>query len=178
MLTAVARQAIQLWDIPQPHVSLLTRHWNATYIVRAGDGERYVLRICRPGVRSEIEVRSELFWLQSLNDETEMLLRKPLAAIDGRPFVTLRTGDSSTERYCALFTWLPGRTTHGKATPKNIEQLGGAMAAMHNHADRFVAPLWFTDSRLDRVWTHSPLDPATSAETHSLLTSRRRDLVR
>ncbi len=178
VLRAMAREAVQLWDIPQPRVSLLTHHWNATYIVRAGDGERYVLRIGKPGVRSEIEVRSELFWLRSLNDETDMLLPKPLPAVDGRPFVTLRAGDSSAVRYCALFTWLPGRTLRGQATPNNVEKLGGGMAALHHHADRFVAPLWFTNSRLDRVWTHSPLDPATSGETHSLLTPRLRDLLR
>jgi len=178
VLNAMAREAIRLWDIPEPHVSLLTHHWNAIYTVRAGDGERYILRIGKPRVRSGIEVRSELFWLQSLNDETDMLLPKPLPAVDGRPFVTLRTGDSSTARYCALFTWLPGRTLRSKATPNSVEKLGGAMAALHHHADRFVAPLWFTDSRLDRVWTHSPLDPATSAETHPLLTPRLRDLVR
>jgi len=177
-LGAMARQAIQLWDVPAPRVSLLTNHWNAIYTIRTGDGDRYVLRVGKPAVRSETEVCSELFWLRSLNDETDLLLPMPVSAVDGRPFVTVRTGDASTERYCALFTWLPGRTTRGQATTTNVEKLGGAMAALHNHADRFGAPAWFTNSRLDRVWTHSPVDPATGAGIHPLLTPRLRDLVR
>lgn len=148
------------------------------YTVRAGDAEPYILRIGKSGVRSGIEVRSELFWLRSVSDETDMLLPKPLPAVDERPSVTLRTGGSSTARYFAFFTWLPGRTLRSHATRNNVEKLGGAMAALHHHADRFVAPLWFTNSRLNRVWSRRPVDPATSAGMHPLLTTRLRHLVR
>ncbi|MBV9278747.1 MAG: phosphotransferase, partial [Chloroflexi bacterium] len=157
---------------------LIQDRWNTIYRVDTMSGERYALRLGRPGKRTILDIQSELAWLQALQDQSDVMVPRPVANRDGGLVTTVRSDGPAEPCHCVLFTRVPGRTARNQPTERNAWRLGRAMALLHDHADTFRPPADFSRLRLDSVWTFGHPDLIYSDAPHPLLTAPRRALLR
>lgn len=168
--TALAVYALDVVD-----VRLLSNDYNAIFRVDTRDGQRYALRINKPGTRTEIEIRSEMAWLAALRQETDLLVPAPLPTAAGEWVVTLDPPDMLEPRHCAMFAWLDGRIIGHQLSRLTLHKLGALMAHLHNHADSYCPPPDFCRTRLDQVWPFGA--PAGVVEDTGVFAPRLRQLV-
>lgn len=121
---------------------------NATFRVDAPGG-RFLLRINRPGNRSEAEIESEMAWLAALRRDTELQVPEPVATSDGRLAVTVDDPGVPGPRTCALLRWIDGRFVNRRLTPRHLARMGANMAALQAHAAAWTPPPGFVRWRLD-----------------------------
>lgn len=151
-MVQLAWTAMQAYPIDVAAVRLLTNDYNAIFRVDAGNGQRYMLRINKPGTRTAQEIQSEMAWLTALRQDTDLLIPLPLPTATGKWVVTLDPPDMLEPRHCAAFVWLEGRIIGNQLSRMTLYKVGVLMAHLHNHADRFVPPPDFCTTRLDQVW--------------------------
>ena len=168
--TALAAYALDVMD-----VRLLTHDYNTIFRVDTRDGQRYVLRINKPGARAEIEIRSEMAWLSALRQDTDLLVPAPLPTAAGAWVVTLDPPDMLEPRHCAVFAWLEGRIIGNQLSRLTLHKLGALMAQLHHHADSYCPPSDFCRTRLDQVWPYGP--PAGVLEDAGVFAPRLRQLI-
>ena len=151
-VTACARVALRRYDChPDASVELLNVSENATFLVSDPDTGPSVLRVHRLGYHTEQEIASELAWMDALRAEAGVRTPRVLAAANGQRVVTVPE-DSSRERHCVRFEFLPGtepgtepETEPGSTlTGAHFEELGEITARMHGHARAWPRPAWFT----------------------------------
>jgi len=125
---------------------------NMLFVVDA-EGERFTLRIYHPECSAD-EIRSYLLWLSALRREANLMVLEPVPALDGSPLQLVSVEEVPEPRYCVLFRWIEGKTLfeipEESRTPERIENYGALVARMHQHAESFVVPEWFTRPRYDR----------------------------
>ena len=112
-LESLARGALEAYELPAPvTVRLLGQGLNTTFEVHAGD-TRLVLRVHRPGYRTEENTRSELHFLRELGKRpagARPMTPRPVPARNGA--LVVRAGDADgveAPRHCDLATWVAGR---------------------------------------------------------------------
>lgn len=168
-LESIARTALEAYDLPSPvTVRLLGLGLNAVYGIHSGDGASpLVLRIHRPGYRTTQNTRSELYFLQQIAERSiDPMTPRPVPARDGRLVVDVR--DIETPRHCDLTTWVAGQEYRPGCGlgPRAIQQLGRAIAQVHNVADQLSAaevefPRWDADGMFTAA---SPYNPQLSLD--------------
>jgi Ser/Thr protein kinase RdoA (MazF antagonist) len=177
-LGRLAGRAIAEWDLPVPRIALLKYRENAVFSVAASDGRRGVMRVHRPGYRSDLDIRSEIAWMRALD----------AAGVPTPPVISTRSGDclaTATEegvpepRQCDLMGWVdgqpPGSLEAGVAASDTAlrslyRDIGTLAARMHVAAaqwDRphpFSRPSWDADTLVGerpafgRFWELPALD--------------------
>jgi Ser/Thr protein kinase RdoA (MazF antagonist) len=118
---------------------------NTTYRVLRPNGD-WALRLARPGYQSVDAIRSELRWMQSLNEEG---VATP-AVIPGRDgdILQLVPHRDGSVRAAVAFTWVEGLPLPEVDSLGAWKQLGEIMAQVHEHGRRwrkpqgFVRPAW------------------------------------
>src|SRR6266705_2481523 len=104
-----ARSAIGRYGChPATGVALLNVSENATYLVSDPDQGPSILRVHRLGYHTEVEIDSELAWMDALRAEAGVRTPRVLPAADGRRVVTVPEPGGASERYCVRFEFLPG----------------------------------------------------------------------
>jgi len=134
----------------------LVHAFNTTFQVTDGEGNRYALRIIRPGKSSVVEVQSELAWLVALHRDTDLVVPDPVPTREGALLTVAGAPGVPEPRICALFRWVPGRFVRSRLMPRHLEQVGRLMARLQDHAHGFQLPSSFTRPRIDDI-------PATRA---------------
>jgi Ser/Thr protein kinase RdoA (MazF antagonist) len=149
---------------PDARVELLNVSENATFLVSDPETGPSVLRVHRLGYHTELEIASELAWMEALRGEAGVRTPRVLPARDGRRIVTVaeRTGEAGrggaargaagpaggAERHCVRFEFLPGiepaGETGGALAARHFAELGEITARMHRHASGWFRPAWFT----------------------------------
>ena len=109
-------------DLGGARLVLLRHEQNATF--RVDRGERYVLRINRPGLQSEATVESEMAWLAALRRDTDLVVPEPVATRDGSLVVTVADPGVPGARCCALLRWIDGRFVNRRLTPAHLARMG------------------------------------------------------
>ena len=155
-VTACARAALRRYDChPDASVALLNVSENATFLVSDPGAGPSVLRVHRLGYHTEQEIASELAWMDALRAEAGVRTPRVLPTADGQRVVTVPE-NSSRERHCVRFEFLPGTEPGGepggepaedgrsRLTGRHFEELGEITARMHRHAQRWTRPEWFT----------------------------------
>ncbi len=149
MIDAI-KQALAAYDLADPQVRLLARHTNTMYRVETTRG-RYVFRVSAPGLRTELEIRSELAWLDALRRETDLLVPEAIPTRSGRRLVRVGSGEAALPG--VLFNWIEGRIVGDRVSTTLVRDAGAVLARLHDHADRFKPRGAFSQTRLDRAWT-------------------------
>lgn len=151
---ALARCAMPLWGMDDDSpLALLKLRENAIYSVHdAKRGEKYVIRIHRAGYHSDAELTSELQWMDALR-EYGVPTPRLLFSDKDRAFETVTAAEVPEPRQVDVVEWIEGRQLGNLETglsggaaeiSEQFESLGGIMARMHNHAERWREPEGFT----------------------------------
>ncbi len=130
----------------------MTHHLNVLYRVDTASGDRYALRISNPTWRSDVELCSELEWLDALARETDIGAHRPVPNRDGELVSTLHIEGVPEPRHCVLFTWVPGVELAARLTDENVEKMGVLSARLHEHAATFEPQEPFTTRKLDSLF--------------------------
>ena len=138
-LAASAAARFGLADAPPPVLCNVAE--NHTFRI----GDRYALRLHRPGYRTAAQIESELAWIDALRDERVVPVPRAVPAPDGRRVIEL---PGSRPRYAVLFEWLDGTAPNLEAAGQ-FETLGAISARMHDHARRWGPPPAFARPRWD-----------------------------
>ena len=178
-LYAIARQSLPRWGLKPNAIELVSRSENTVFRLDMPDGQRYALRIHRPGYHTLPELESELLWTQALNDAG---IRVPVGVrtLDGPGYATIPTPDGESSRAVGLVNWLEGELlssvidaeTDESTIVEHFRQIGQVLAAMNNQASEWTPPAGFTRHAFDvpgyvgespfwgRFWDIPPLTAA------------------
>ncbi|HXC51377.1 MAG TPA: phosphotransferase [Candidatus Limnocylindrales bacterium] len=175
----LAACALAAWDLPDPHVESIKYRENAVFAVRAANGRRAVLRVHRPGYRSDLDIACELAWMSALGSAG---VDAPAAiATRGDELITTASHPAVPEpRQCDLLDWVegssPGTLEAGVfASDESVRELyrsvGSIAARMHVHAkgwkrpEPFSRPSWNVETlagehpTFGRFWELGELEP-------------------
>ncbi|MCY3922048.1 MAG: phosphotransferase [Chloroflexi bacterium] len=155
-LYAIAEQSLPSWALQPEAVELVSRSENTVFRLDMPDGQRFALRIHRPGYHTLPELESELLWTQALNDAG---IRVPVGVrtLDGPGYATLPTPDGESSRAVGLVNWLEGELlssviedeTDETRVVDHFHQIGRVLAAMNNQASAWAPPPAFTRHAFD-----------------------------
>ena len=137
---------------PDSALRLLSLSENATYVV--DDDEPMVLRVHRPGYHSLDGIRSELSWMAVLLADTAVATPELIHADDGREVVAADVGGHVL--HVDAVTFIEGCTAEENPEAVGFDELGRLSAHMHDHAERWTAPNYFTRFRWDVEATLGP----------------------
>jgi Ser/Thr protein kinase RdoA (MazF antagonist) len=155
-LKRLAAAALAEYDLPGARLIPLVHAFNTTFQVTDAAGNRYALRITRPGKCTVAEVQSELAWLVALYRDTDLVVPDPVPTRVGALLRVVEVPGVPEPRICALFRWVPGRFLRAGLMPLHLEQVGRLTARLQDHAQGFQPPPGFTRPRIDDI-------PATRA---------------
>ena len=139
---ALATQAVGRYDLPQhATVRLVSVSENEVYQVAAPSGQRWALRLQRPGYQSPQSLRSEIAWLVALRAAGVVATPVPHAGLDGSWVQTAIDPATGDTRLAVLFAWEPG--SHPVITMELrpcFQTLGTVIAGMHAHSRGWHRP--------------------------------------
>jgi len=149
--------ALGLWHGLEGSTARLINHSeNETFRIDAVNGQRFTLRIHRPGYQNSASIESELAWLTALRGSTDLLIPEPVTGRNGQ-WLQCFTTEAGAERTGVLFRFIEGQ----EPSPQdNLEDLfvtlGTYAAKLHRHASGWAPPAGFKR----QVWKASTiLDP-------------------
>lgn len=153
LLQDVACKALQAWALPpECVVTLLKYRENAVFKVEALDGTKYALRVHRHGYHSDAAIRSELQWMEALNDRG-ILTPKAVPTIDGELFELVSTDAVLTPHQCDLISWVDGQelgSVENGVGGDSVEliatyrKLGELAARLHTESNEWELPADFS----------------------------------
>jgi Ser/Thr protein kinase RdoA (MazF antagonist) len=126
----------------------LTENWTFKVEEDAGPAPA-VLRLYRPGGRTQAEVRSELAWMTALRRDIDLPVAEVVPTVDGESLVTIEGETEARPLFCAAFKWVPGAEPSDEELPDWFPHLGELTARMHRHAKEWERPRWFARPRWD-----------------------------
>lgn len=148
MIERLATSALQRWRIGNARLALLHHRENAVFRVEAATGERFALRVHRPGYQTRASVQSELAWTDALRD-ADVDSPAAVAGTDGERVQEVAHADVPGARLCVLFRWVEGAPLAGADTVAAFELLGTINAKLHRHAEHWTPPPAFVRQRWD-----------------------------
>ncbi len=157
-----ASQALTQFDLDVAAIELLGNYTNTLFKVRSQSGERYVLRLCRPGWRSDGDLLSEALWLQALHEDTDIGAPQPFTTRNGEFIARVPSPDSTEPQRCMLFSWVAGSSLEDKLNTENFIKFGRLFAQLHLQAANFSPPMvspagkWKRFTRAARKMYSSP----------------------
>jgi Ser/Thr protein kinase RdoA (MazF antagonist) len=170
----VALAALEHYDVAVRSMQAVTYHLNVLYRLDTTDGERYALRISHWDWRDDIELNSELAWLNALADETDIGAHRPLPNRDGDLVTTVSVDGFPERQRVVLFTWAAGVPLAERLTDANVEQMGVLSARLHEHGATYSPPDGFTTRRLDRLFPRGEQNLIFDPQFAHLFTPQRR----
>lgn len=148
----LAKKALAQWALEDAALSVIKVRENAVFKVESGSGKKYALRIHRAGYHSDASLRSELQWMQAL-EQSGIDVPEPLATLDGQMFIVLDEDYMGEPRQIDLFAWVEGEqlgsVEQGLAAEldtlkQNFHTIGELAGRVHNQSTGWTAPSGFT----------------------------------
>lgn len=190
-LTELARAALPAWGLQaDSSIGLLAERENAVFVVTAGDGEGFVLRVHRAGYHSDAQLRSQVTWARSLQRDGIVHTADVIDTTDGEPFAVVFHPAVPEERQVSLLRWVEGTQLSelGGGAEQEFELIGELMAKLHWHAAGWEPPAgfdvlsWDADGLVGdepewgRFWEADGLDADDRAVMKSFREPARREL--
>lgn len=150
-LRRLAVKALAEYDLYDFRLTVLQHEGNTTFRVDVANGDRYVLRIHWPKLRTVEAVRSEMIWLAALRQRADLAVPEPTPTRDGKLLTIAELEEIPEPRICVLFRWIPGRFLDARLTPSHLERVGALMARLQLHGAQFRSPDGFARGRLDNL---------------------------
>ena len=171
----MAKAALQLYALGPTKLTHPGKGENITYQVKLSkptapantstyDPSKMLLRLHRPQghVRAKLwntldVVQSELRWLESLRNDTALIVPIPVYASSGASAVTVPAGGGASSCVCTLMRWVPGRYTGVTPSGRSAFLAGAVLGQLHQHSRTWLA----------RHLTGPSLQPASDPQTFS-----------
>lgn len=143
-------KSLDQWNLPaQPSLHLLNISENHTYLVKA-PGFKAALRVHRAEYNSNLEIRSELDWLQALRQSELIRTPQVIRGVDGQRIQTLQGGLGQATSHMVMFEFVNGRPPdESKNLHQLFERLGEVSARLHCHSMTWCPPTNFIRSHWD-----------------------------
>lgn len=122
----LADKALQKWGLVNSDLELIKYRENAVFKVVASSGEQFALRLHRPGYHSDVELRSELEWIQALK-ASDFDVPNVIPSIDNKLLEVVEINDVHQAYQVDLFAWVDG------------EQLGSLENGLGDDKDKIIA---------------------------------------
>ena len=153
-LKKLALRAMAQYGVETEGVSLIAHMNNATFRIEERDsarraGDRYVLRVNRPGFQDTSAIQAELAWLQALRRDEDLIVPEPVRALNGRPVVSAAHDGVPQARDCVLFRWIKGRFFGSKASVTSFRRAGELLGHIHRHGHSWQPPSGFARKTID-----------------------------
>jgi Ser/Thr protein kinase RdoA (MazF antagonist) len=148
---ALARRALAHYPVAVESLVPLAMNQNWMFKLRTKDGRTFVVRVNRPGMRTPLDVASEMAWLAALRRDTDLIVPDPLPDRSAN-YVQVIADDEGVEHPVSVFGWIDGRNVGDRIDTKLARQMATAVGRLQEHADRFRPPSPFTTSTLSSVW--------------------------
>lgn len=153
----LAEAALIVYDLGGVQLTPLMHFFNTTFRIdvspsreKTGQqdaqrqvGERYVLRIHRPGSQDAATIQSELLWLLALRSDMGLVVPQPVLTREGALLTLAHVVGVPEGRHCVVFRWVYGRFLRTQLGVRKMELVGAFMAKMHVYAEQFIAPPGF-----------------------------------
>ena len=156
-LRKLALRALAFYPIEVQSLKLIA-HWNnATFDVCDGNGERYVLRIGRPGFQDLAQVQSEVAWLGVLGRGTDLCVPEVVATKVGQEVIEVGVEGVPEGRVCVLFQRRHGFFYERGLLPVHYQKAGQLLGQLHLFAQSaqlpndFVRKEWTVETALGCV---------------------------
>lgn len=122
----LALKALHKWGLGNSGLELIKYRENAVFKVKTCTDELFALRLHRPGYHSDIELRSELEWIQALK-ESGFEVPHVVPSSEGNLLELVEIKEVDQAYQVDLFTWVDG------------EQLGSLEEGLGNDKDKIIA---------------------------------------
>lgn len=147
----LAIKALQYWELGHSHCELIKYRENGVFKITTQDGSQYALRLHRPDYHSDLELRSELLWIQAL-EEYGFAVPEVIPSSSGELLVTVKLDDLEQDYQADLFAWVGGEQLgsledglgdNPAKIKSNFYKIGEMAAQLHNHAIHWEMPQTF-----------------------------------
>ena len=138
-----ASQALTQFDLDIAAIELLGNFTNTLFKVRSQSGGRYVLRLCRPGWRSDSDMLSEALWLQALYEDIDIGAPQPFKTRNGEFIAHFPAPDNSEPQRYMLFSWGAGSPLEDRLDLRKFHQIWQAVCQAPHARGNLLAPRWF-----------------------------------
>lgn len=181
---AAAWEALKAFPIDVASIDFVSESENVTFKVNGfSEGERYVLRLHRPGYNSLEELNSERRWTSALKAYgIDVSVPIQMRGSDGF-FHLVTVPELVEQRYASITSWLDGSTLCDHLDQADdpgervaiFARIGELAAHTHNHSESWERPVGFTRRMLNadallgedpywgRFWEHNALSRDESA---------------
>ncbi len=139
----LARAALGYYDLPSHlAINLVNLSENATYKVEhLSSGQRWALRIHRPGYHSQNAIASEIAWLVDLRKKGVVSTPVPVKGANGEFIQVVSHTQQVGSRHIVLYEWEKGHEPDvSKDLRGSFETLGAVTAKMHLHTKSWKRP--------------------------------------
>ncbi len=166
---AMALKALEQYDLDVTRLRLLADSFNIIYRADTADGQKYVVRIVRPGESTLEELRSQALWCRTLARDAQIKVPQPVLTRDGDVLTVVSVDGVPEARPVLIVSWIPGKRLAAQCTPENVAKQGALMAQMHAYAQTFTPPEGFTLYMFDTFMPyHEPITFLDDAYNHLL----------
>lgn len=135
----VALSALQQYDLEWDRIQFIQLSDTITYKIETSSAECYLLRIHSERLSQE-EIRSELVFLQALNQSADLHVPEGIASCNGSYVLEIDTEEGYRRPYVTMMRWVDGQHTTGPLTDNGVYNMGVMMAKLHEEAVKFVPP--------------------------------------
>lgn len=167
-LTKVAQDIVAQYPVKPSSIALRNFGFNATYLISAGRGRRYALRINVNSARSRANLLAETHWLEAIWQDTDVTAPHLIRNRAGQPTTSVKAAGRSFD--AVVYHWIDGRTVGERFGRSTARQLGAAMAMLHDQSltlelpqdaqfPRLTSLLWNQPDRL-----HTPDTPLNKVQ--------------
>lgn len=150
-LILLGQKALHHWTSEEAEISLIKYRENAVFKVELASGQRYALRMHRPGYHSDAALKAELQWMDALN-QYGIAVPEVIPASNGHFLIVESHPDIPEPRQIDLFAWIEGEQlgSEEEGLGKDVEsvhdiyfQVGQIAAGLHNQTSQWRAPEGF-----------------------------------
>lgn len=143
-LYQIARNSLARWGISEDsRLELISHSENAVFSLTRPDGWRKILRVHRTGYHSSDGVRSELAWMQALQQEAAVETPQAVPGLDGDLIQHVSLDSGQEPRMVVLFDFITGTEPRPDDLLGAFRHLGSIAARMHAHARSWHRPAYF-----------------------------------
>jgi len=176
-LRKLVSSALEQYALDVREIELLGMYTNALFRIRTIDGPSFVMRICQPGWRTAMDLRSEIMWLRFLSCNTDIGVPEPQPARNGDLYVVAGASGVPEQRRCVLMSWIHGVTLGERLTEENLYKFGELFALLHKHAADFLPRNGFTQRKMNTVLARGEEDVLLNPSCREVFTPRSRDVI-